>query len=129
MARKRDPETTAVSTGVQRGFGKRLKQERDRKGTKQHTLAADLRLTRTSISNIERGRHRIFLDQVYIAAHSLGVEIQELLPPLSEVFPEKPLSFVSDDPLSQASARVVSELAQNLRENLVAYRIRAPRRR
>jgi transcriptional regulator with XRE-family HTH domain len=129
MSRKRDPETTAVSTAVQRGFGKRLKQERNRKGTKQHTLAADLRLTRTSVSNIERARHRIFLDQVYIAAHSLGVDIQELLPPLSEVFPEKPVSFVSDDPLSQTSALAASEFAQNLREQLVAYRIRTPRRR
>jgi transcriptional regulator with XRE-family HTH domain len=116
MARRRDPQTAAIGQLVQRGFGLRLKQAR--KGTKQQTLAADLHITRTSVSNIERGRHRVFLDQVYIAAHSLGVPIEELLPPISDVFPEETVSFASDAAVSNDSAKTVTEIAQNLREQL-----------
>lgn len=132
MARKRDPQTTAIGKLVQRGFGERLRRARNGGSTKQHTLAADLHITRTSVSNIECGRHRVFLDQVYIAAHSLGVDLQDLLPPLSEIFPEKHVSFVSDDPLSQDSARAATELAQGLREQLADLRpsrTQPPRRR
>jgi transcriptional regulator with XRE-family HTH domain len=82
---------------------------------KQQTLAADLHITRTSVSNIERGRHRIFLDQVYIAAHSLGVPLEDLLPLLSDVFPEEKVSFASDVPVSHESAKVMTEIAQGLR--------------
>jgi transcriptional regulator with XRE-family HTH domain len=118
MARKKHPDTTAISKVIQRRFGERLKRARDGGNTKQHTLAADLHLTRTSVSNIERGRHRIFLDQVYIAAHSLGVPLEELLPLLSEVFPEDKVSFASDAAVSHDSAKVVTEIAQGLREHL-----------
>jgi transcriptional regulator with XRE-family HTH domain len=118
MSRKRDPHTTAISKVVQRGFGERLRRARDGVSTKQHTLAADLHITRTSVSNIERGRHRVFLDQVYIAAHSLGVSIEELLPPLSDVFPEDTVSFASDSSVSNDSAKLVTEIAQALREHL-----------
>ena len=116
MARRRDPKTAAIGQLVQRGFGRRLKQAR--KDTKQQTLAADLHITRTSVSNIEHGRHRIFLDQVYIAAHSLGVPIEELLPPLSEVFPEEAVFFASDASISRDSAKAVTEFAHGLREQL-----------
>lgn len=116
MARRRDPRTAAIGQLVQRGFGKRLKQAR--KGMKQQTLAADLHITRTSVSNIEHGRHRIFLDQVYIAAHSLGVPIEALLPPISDVFPQDTVSFASDVPVSHLSAKAVTEVAQGLRDQL-----------
>jgi transcriptional regulator with XRE-family HTH domain len=101
---------------VQRGFGERLK--RARADTKQQTLAADLHITRTSVSNIERGRHRIFLDQVYVAARSLGVPLADLLPPLLDVFPEETVNFASDATVSEESAKQVTEFAQGLREHL-----------
>lgn len=116
MSRKRDPKTTAVALLVQKAFGERLK--RARKGMKQQTLAADLRITRTSVSNIERGRHRIFLDQVYVAAHSLGVSVEALLPSLLEVFPEQDVMFASDVPMSVDSAKLATEIAISVREQL-----------
>jgi transcriptional regulator with XRE-family HTH domain len=118
MSRKRSPETTAIGKIVQRGLGERLRLARTRSGTKQQTLAADLHITRTSVSNIERGRHRVFLDQVYIAAHSLGVPVEDLLPPLSDVFPGEAVSFASDALVSSNSAKVVSEIVQHLRDQL-----------
>lgn len=127
MPRKRDPQTSAIGKLVQRGFGERLQRARNRVSRKQHTLAADLHITRTSVSNIERGRHRVFLDQVYIAAHSLGVSIEELLPPLSDVFSEDTISFASDASVSNDSAKAVTEIAQTLREHLADKSSSAPK--
>lgn len=86
MARKRDGRLRATSERVQAGFGSRLKQARDERKLSQTQLADALRITRTSVSNIERGQHRIFLDQVYIVARHLGVAVADLLPPLDDVF-------------------------------------------
>ncbi len=43
-------------------------------------IATALEVSRTSVSNIENGRHRIFLDQVYAAARALRVPVASLLP-------------------------------------------------
>jgi hypothetical protein len=48
----------------------------------------------------------------------LGVPIEELLPPISDVFPEETVSFASDAAVSNDSAKTVTEIAQNLREQL-----------
>jgi len=86
MARKRDDGLLATSGRVQAGFGSRLQQIRTQQKLSQADIADALRITRTSVSNIERGRHRIFLDQVYIVARRLGVEVADLLPGLDAVF-------------------------------------------
>lgn len=54
-------------------------------GQRQKTLAARLGLSRTSISNIERGTQRIFIDQLYEAADALKVDVSKFLPTLEEV--------------------------------------------
>lgn len=86
-------------------------------------LAGALGVSRTSISNIERGKHRVFLDQVYQAAHALGVEITALLPSLEQVFPPQAVMTAADDPLAPAATQLVAEVAQNVRDAL-----RKPRR-
>ena len=86
MARKRNDDLVAISARVQAGFGSRLQQARNEKNLSQKQLAEALRITRTSVSNIERGRHRVFLDQVYLAARFIGVNVQDLLPPRDEIF-------------------------------------------
>jgi transcriptional regulator with XRE-family HTH domain len=68
-------------------FGRRLASARKLKGFKQLTLASLLGLSRTSISNIERGEQRISLDLAYQAACVLGVSLQTLLPTLEDVAP------------------------------------------
>jgi transcriptional regulator with XRE-family HTH domain len=106
-----------MSRRVQRAFGARLKDVR-RGRTLQKNLADQLGLSRTSISNIERGTHRIFLDQVYAAAHALGVELIELLPPVSDIYSAVKIHTASDDPLPDLATARAIEVARNVQENL-----------
>ena len=118
MSQKRPDGSYEVSRRVQRAFGTRLKEARRGKSL-QKNLAEQLGLSRTSISNIERGTHRVFLDQVYAAAHALGVEVADLLPPVSEIYSSVEVHTASDDPLSgQAVARAVA-IARTVQEDLV----------
>lgn len=67
---------------LQVAFGRRL--NRLRRETEplvsQAELAEALGITRASVSNMERGRHRIFLDHLYIAAQVLRRPVTALLP-------------------------------------------------
>ncbi len=63
-----------------RQFGQLLAQVRRKKGKSQEFLADELGLSRTSITNIEKGRQPIQLHGLYRIARLLGVELKELLP-------------------------------------------------
>lgn len=105
---------------MQRFFGSRLQAVR-RGGLQQRVtqdaLAEALEVSRTSVSNIERGRHRVFLDQVYAAAHALGVEVTELLPTMEEVFPDAAISTAGG--MRARDARQVGAMIDTLRERAV----------
>jgi transcriptional regulator with XRE-family HTH domain len=92
---------------------------RNRNGqrTNQDDLAETLGITRTSVSNIERGQHRVFLDQVYLAARALGVEPSALLPPMSEVFPEAAVDLAPDSKLTEKSVQLIAAIARDLQQN------------
>ena len=127
MALKRNSASYGISQRLQRAFGKKLQEARERKGTLQKVLAAELSLSRTSISNIERGTHRIFLDQVYAAAHALGVEPVALLPLIADVYDHMPIHTPPDDPLSNAAAVQARDVARTVQMGLSVEK-RAPRR-
>lgn len=63
-----------------RQFGQLLAQVRRKKGMSQEFLADELGLSRTSITNIEKGRQPIQLHSLYRIARLLSVELKELLP-------------------------------------------------
>ena len=128
MARLRSPEKRGVSGRVQKAFGKRL--QTLRKGRRnQHQLAGALDVSRTTISNIERGRHRIFLDQAYLAAKALGVPLADLLPSLDEAFPTVPVALEVGSGVQQTSILRVSEIATTLQERAAPSRRVVPPRR
>ena len=127
MSQKRPDGSYEVSRRVQREFGMRLQEVRRRKSGLQKILAGQLGLSRTSISNIERGTHRVFLDQVYAAAHALGVEVMELLPPVSEVYTPPEIHTVSDDPLSDMTAARAMEVARTIQDGFVKRTVRDKR--
>ena len=105
-----------MSLRVQLAFGARLRAVRKRNAERrinQDDLAGALEVTRTSVSNIERGRHRIFLDQVYVAAKQLGVEVAELLPTMDEVFRE---TLSTGQAMKPDAARDVSAMVDSLLE-------------
>lgn len=116
MRKRRTAEGSALSQRIQIEFGNRLKAARKGNAERrinQAELASALGVTRTSISNIERGRHRVFLDQVYVAAHQLGVEVLDLLPDMNQVFRD---TLSTGQAMKPEAARDVSAMVGSLRE-------------
>lgn len=60
--------------------GQRVRSARERAGLTQDALALRVALSRTSVTNIERGRQRVLLHTLWDIASVLGVEPVALLP-------------------------------------------------
>jgi transcriptional regulator with XRE-family HTH domain len=120
MARTRSAREREFSTGIQKAFGQRLKAARKASNIGQEDLANALGLSRTSISNLEQGRQRVFLDQVYLMAERLQVPLADLLPPPHDVVEEYTIRTPADMPLSARESAVVQRLVRELRGNLSA---------
>jgi transcriptional regulator with XRE-family HTH domain len=121
MARRRSASHAAVSRRVQIAFGRRLKRSRKNGASrkfKQDALADILDVSRTTISNMERGRHRVFLDQVYAVAKALEIGIEELLPSFEEVFPPTDVTTSSATPITDKSLKSVVGLVRVIQERL-----------
>lgn len=65
--------------------GSKIQEIRKEKGISQMELAEILGLSRTSISNIENGRHPIFLHHIYTMAENFNIPLETILPPVSNV--------------------------------------------
>lgn len=63
-----------------REIGETIKAERLKNGMSQEILAEQLELTRASVINLEKGRHRPSVHQLVIIAETLNVEISSLIP-------------------------------------------------
>jgi len=74
-------EKTPVDTtaGLYKRIGKRIREIREKRGLTQKALAALVRLTRTSITNIELGKQKILVHTLFELASALNVEARELL--------------------------------------------------
>lgn len=66
-------------------IGQQIRDLRNLRGITQDTLASQISVSRTSITNIEKGRQRLQLHTLYEIALVLDVELDELLPRKSEV--------------------------------------------
>lgn len=65
---------------IYRVFGARLRELREEKSVTQDELARRVDLSRTSITNIEKGRQRVMLHQMVNLARALEADPQTLLP-------------------------------------------------
>lgn len=61
-------------------FGVNMTLARERTAKSQDKLAKELKMTRTSITNMEAGRQRPPLHVIYRIAKALGVNVYDLLP-------------------------------------------------
>lgn len=68
-----------------RKIGELVKQRRVDLGLGQAEVALAAGLTRTSISNLEKGRQRVPLHVLYKICSALDVEVSSILPPRVEV--------------------------------------------
>jgi transcriptional regulator with XRE-family HTH domain len=71
---------TAGVDGLYKEFGGVLKKARREAGLTQQQVAERVGLTRTSITNIERGNQHIALHQLFLLASAIGRQPEELLP-------------------------------------------------
>lgn len=78
-------------------IGKRIRDARERHGLTQEDLATAISLTRTSITNIERGRQRFLLHTLYDIAVALHEEPYVLLPGLDVLQPPTPAKGNPED--------------------------------
>jgi transcriptional regulator with XRE-family HTH domain len=76
---------------------------------KQDAFAKEMGVSRTTVSNIECGRQRIFLDQVYRAAAILKVPLADLLPLAPPLADGLVVHTAKDDPLSRSAAKSVAQ--------------------
>lgn len=84
---------------IYRLIGSRIAQRRKDLRLKQVEVAAEIGLTRASLANIEKGRQKIMLHQIYKIAEALRVEsILELVPPrFAESGLDELIVFVEND--------------------------------
>lgn len=66
-------------------FGKLIKKQREYMSLTQEELAKKVSLSRASIANIESGRQKVLLHQLYVFAKYLNKKPSELLPTI-EIF-------------------------------------------
>ncbi len=88
-------------------FGNRVRELREEKNVTQEELARRVDLSRTSITNIEKGRQRILLHQLVDIAAALDAKPQDLMP--SDEGKSTP-------PMSEDVARVVEILKSEMKK-------------
>src|SRR5690349_14470377 len=70
----------AEPDGFYRDLGQRVRKARDQAGVTQEQLAAGVKLNRTSVTNIEKGRQRILVHTLIDIATVLRVKPELLMP-------------------------------------------------
>lgn len=100
-------------------FGRGFRAARDEAGLTQRQVAERVGLTRTSITNIERGNQHIALHQLFLLAGAVGVEPATLLPndevALEELVPERALKNLDADAEERAFAVRVLQKNERVR--------------
>lgn len=100
-----------------RALGERLKalreQQREGKVT-QASLARDVGLERTSITNIERGNQKVPLHVLYRICEVLQVPVNDVLPTLSDIKAAPVEATLEDLPFAGHIAKVTPLLKQRL---------------
>jgi len=82
-------------------FGNRVRELREEKNVTQEELGRRVDLSRTSITNIEKGRQRILLHQLVDIAAALDAKPEDLMPTDTAI---------ADAPMREDVARVVEIL-------------------
>ena len=94
-------------------FGRNVRRFREREGfgLSQDALSKRVGLSRTSVTNIEKGRQQVPLHALYAFADALGVEPSELLPDKKSLSPERKQVTIDLDKLPSDVAAFVDRLA------------------
>jgi transcriptional regulator with XRE-family HTH domain len=91
-------------------LGKRIREKRLSSGLTQAQLAKRIAISRTSLTNMELGRQRLLVDQLYKVAEVLNTQPRDLLPAPTEVV------AAAANNGSEAIPESVHRFAQKLRQ-------------
>ena len=75
----------AINSRLHTSVGNRIEQERKRAMFSQEQLSNQLTISRSTLANIENGRHQCSLNTLYEIASALKIEIALLLPTVEEI--------------------------------------------
>ena len=101
-------------------IGEKIKYKREDLNMSQLKLSKSLHLSRSSISNIEVGRHQIPLHVLYTISQVLKLDVNELLPSYSEIaqFAASNISdystFLNNKNLNKDEIRSIGEVIKNI---------------
>jgi DNA-binding XRE family transcriptional regulator len=74
-----------VISAIHKSIGIKVKQHRKMKGFSQDMIGSYLGLTKTSIANIEAGRHMPSFEALYNFCCLVGVEVGEMFPSITPI--------------------------------------------
>jgi transcriptional regulator with XRE-family HTH domain len=98
-------------------FGRLLRKARKNAALTQGEVAERVGLSRTSITNIEKGRQHFLLHHLFLLASAVGVHPTELLPQgeaaLEELLPARALRALPDEQSRDFAARVLSRRSED----------------
>jgi transcriptional regulator with XRE-family HTH domain len=100
-------------------FGRRLAIARREASLTQAELARKVGLSRASIANIEGGKQRVFLDQVFELAQAIGGDgLQSLLPDLAgnHTVPPAGMVLTGARNLSRQQEQVLAQILSSVGE-------------
>jgi transcriptional regulator with XRE-family HTH domain len=110
----RGPGHTASVDALYRAFGRALRNAREDAELTQKEVADRVGLSRTSITNIERGSQHVALHQLFLLASAVGVKPTDLLPDgdtaLEELVPaDALLGLVADAEEKEFAVRLLQK--------------------
>lgn len=94
-------------------IGERIKSHRDSRNISQLELSKRLDISRSSISNIEVGRHQIPLHALYELSKEFKLDINDFLPSYDEI-----VSFATSEITDYSSFLNSSKLEEEQKEKL-----------
>lgn len=80
-----DPPPVHSDDELHAALGKKIREQRQLSGLTQAELAARIDVSRSSLTNMELGRQRLLIDQLYKMAEVLNTSPKDLLPSPSEI--------------------------------------------
>ena len=93
--------------------GRRVRTARKASKLTQEELATSVRMTRTSVTNIEKGRQKLLLHTLFDLAAAMKVPVVQLIPESSDAQPKPEQPFTNGLALSKAERSwIVGELSK-----------------
>jgi transcriptional regulator with XRE-family HTH domain len=121
------PLNGELAPSLARLIGVRLRETRTQRQVTQVRLAEELGVSRTTLSNIECGRQRLFVDQVYQAALHLAVPVAQLLPDAQEVVQPRRVRTAAEGALPPVEQARLSRAVDDALERASGVQVRAVR--